>query len=1157
VLHRRIRLIAALLVAMLVIVSGPLAPTPEPASASGIDVSGLAQTSPFQDLSASTASSATGATAGSPNSPSAQSAPVGGQVPSQMYLDDLAHQSDHRAFAVGVPVSVPFQPRPTDHWSVDGRTPRAIPLTVASPGAAPNGTLVLPPGSQPPLASGSNQGLLTLGTNASAMGASSQDALSTAPADGLGSGPAIAVGANGLRREVFGFLPYWELGYASLDYSALSTIAYFAINANPDGSLDTSSPGWPGWNSQALTSVIDAAHASGTRVVLVVERFAWTSSQYTAATTLLSSSTARQALANNIAAAVVSRGVDGVNLDFEPIPSGQSANFVDLVRRIRSALDAKAAGYQLTVDTMGWPGNYDIKGLTASGAADAVVIMGYDYRNGSSGTAGSIDPLGGPTYDLTDTINNYLSLTSASKVILAVPYYGRAWTTTSSSLDATTVSDGCSVSATYATIVDTVLPGLTRQWDPTESTAWLTYPQPATTCHSGTVTRELYYDDAQSLGLRYDLVNAAGLRGTGMWALGYDGSHTELYTMLKTKFLGDQPQAGVVNLPPVVTDEGFAVDWRGVDSVASVSSYDIQVSVDGGGYVAWLTGTSTTSAIYLGTTGHAYAFRARAHSTAGGVGPWNVVDVYTVPQGLAVGGFAQVTAAGAGVNVRWSPDTSTSSNILGQATAGTIGRIIGGPVSSGGYSWYELIWPLQTWGTVGDGPYVGVWMAAASGSTAWLAPVVPPNSTRVQAGISGLSFGGSGTASLGPTGASDRLITPNGNGELDTLQVDWTDALVFSDMTMSVLRSDGSLVGSVDLGARGAGSQSYTWDGRVGGSVVPNGTYLLRLDASSGATRYSAPSAGAPDAAQIARFGVTVHSIDLDRYGGSDRYETAALFAIGNFAAGSGTAVYVANGYAYPDALSGAAAAGSRHGPLLLVTATTIPASTAAALSRLHPSRIFVLGGTGVISDTVLRQLGSYAPTARLAGPDRYATAAAVSADAFPAGAPVVYLVNGYDIPDALTGGAAAARDGGPILLTTATGLPEATRNELLRLHPSRVVILGGTAVFSPGLQALVASLGSWSIVRYGGADRYATALQIAATYSSAASVFIDRGYDYPDGLAASALGGPLVLLPQGTTPSSVIQGLQRLDPNRLVLMGGTGVLPDALATALRASLGG
>jgi hypothetical protein len=58
--------------------------------------------------------------------------------------------------------------------------------------------------------------------------------------------------------------------------------------------------------------------------------------------------------------------------------------------------------------------------------------------------------------------------------------------------------------------------------------------------------RELYYDDAESLAAKYDLVNQYDIRGAAIWALGYDGSRPELYAVIKDKFITD-------TVPPEIT----------------------------------------------------------------------------------------------------------------------------------------------------------------------------------------------------------------------------------------------------------------------------------------------------------------------------------------------------------------------------------------------------------------------------------------------------------------------------------------------------------------------------------------------------------------------------------------------------------------------------
>ena len=174
----------------------------------------------------------------------------------------------------------------------------------------------------------------------------------------------------------------------------LSTIAYFSVGADKSGNLakrdrdGSLSTGWAGWTSADMTRVIKAAHAAHTRVVLTVSVFAWTTNNAAIQKAILGSSTARSNLARQIAAAVRDRGADGVNLDFEPLASGYESEFVALLKSVRSALNNVARGYQLTYDTTGFAGNYPLEASVAAGAADAIFIMGYDYRTASANYAG-------------------------------------------------------------------------------------------------------------------------------------------------------------------------------------------------------------------------------------------------------------------------------------------------------------------------------------------------------------------------------------------------------------------------------------------------------------------------------------------------------------------------------------------------------------------------------------------------------------------------------------------------------------------------------------------------------------------------------------------------------------------------------------------------
>lgn len=193
----------------------------------------------------------------------------------------------------------------------------------------------------------------------------------------------------------------------------------------------------------------------------------------------------------------------------------------------------------------------------------------------------------------------------------------------------------------------------------------------------------------------------------------------------------------------------------------------------------------------------------------------------------------------------------------------------------------------------------------------------------------------------------------------------------------------------------------------------------------------------------------------VTRVSGADRYATAAALSQVAHPSGSTTA-YVATGAAFPDALSGGAAAGVQSAPMLLTRSTTLPDSTRQELERLAPDRIMVVGGIGAVSSAVATELAGIAPVERVSGDNRYTTALAVSARVFGPDRPGAMVATGLSWPDALASGAAVRFTRGPVLLSTGTNLPAGTWTELTRMTPTTVYVLGGTAAQSNEVPRLV-----------------------------------------------------------------------------------------------------
>ncbi|HET9345220.1 MAG TPA: glycosyl hydrolase family 18 protein [Candidatus Limnocylindrales bacterium] len=667
--------------------------------------------------------------------------PAAGELqPGVQYEEAMAHAADRIEFTPGGKVTVGFRPRADDTWQVGGRAPRALPagtasgrdLRLSTPGAVP------PPEASPDAPA---EAPADTPVDAPTEDRSELPAADDASARMPLATDEVALDGTRLRRQVMGFLPYWEVSDAVLDYELLSTIAYFSVGSDKNGNLlkldpdGTPTTGWGGWTSSRMTSIINGAHQKGTRVVLTISVFAWTSGQAALQGALLGNPTARLNLARQAAAAVRARGADGINLDFEPIASGYAEEFTALVRTVRAELDKQASGYQLTFDTTGFIGNYPLEAATAPGGADAIFIMGYDYRTSGSAYAGSIDPAAGPAYDLEDTINAYAARVSPSKLILGTPWYGRAWSTVSDQVNAKTQS-GTKYGTSNTVILDTALDYAKqygRRWDSRELSAWTAYRKQNCSSTYGCVMtwRQVYFDDAQAAKARYDMIIRKGLRGVGIWALGYDVDRIEMRQALAEKFLDDKtaPVAGVRRLAPSQSTETFTVSWTGIDE-SGVRDYDVQVSIEGGPWLDWLTKTTALSMPYFGASGHGFAFRVRARDVHGNASAWDVGSVYHASPSLTVGGFGSVVSSD--LNVRSAPDTSAA--VVTTVDAGTLLSITGGPVGADGFTWYEVTVPISEWAPIG-GVHRGVWVAVGNASTTLVKAATAPNATYVVGGL--------------------------------------------------------------------------------------------------------------------------------------------------------------------------------------------------------------------------------------------------------------------------------------------------------------------------------------------------------------------------------------------------------------------------------------
>lgn len=310
----------------------------------------------------------------------------------------------------------------------------------------------------------------------------------------------------------------------------------------------------------------------------------------------------------------------------------------------------------------------------------------------------------------------------------------------------------------------------------------------------------------------------------------------------------------------------------------------------------------------------------------------------------------------------------------------------------------------------------------------------------------------------------------------------------------------------------------------------------------------------------------TIGDVDYARVAGALRFDTAAQSALDAFPAGASTAV-IAYGRDFPDALAASPLAGAVNGPILLTETATLPQATADALTDLGVTKVYIVGGTGVVSSAVeaaIQALG-VSEIERLSGANRYITAREIADEAVALGASTAeaFLVRGDDFADALAVSSIAAQEKVPVLLTTTATLHTEARGFLTATGTDDVYIAGGTGVVSAAVQAEVDALPGVAVERWYGDNRYLTGAAVVRNAMTTwaipmVDIGLASGENFPDALAGGAVMGykhGLLLLTQPTVlsaPTATLITENKATIESVEFFGGTGALAPAIPTTVQ-----
>ncbi len=276
-------------------------------------------------------------------------------------------------------------------------------------------------------------------------------------------------------------------------------------------------------DSIASSDYVNYAHQSNIEVWAAIRDFDGGIGSYDESLELLSRTSRRENLINQLVAEALQVGVDGINVDFEMISEECGEHYIQFIREL--SIRCRQNGLVLSVD------NYVPKGFNMQYnrkeqgiVADYVVIMGYDEHYAGSPEAGSVSSYGYVKEGIEETLKEV----PAEKVISGIPFYTRLWMETPKTEEELAQQEGTD-DAEYAmnvtseaygmadarAQVDAV--GVTPTWDEETQQNYATW-------ESEGVTYEIWLEDAQSIEPKLKLMKDNKLAGTAAWALGQEDS---------------------------------------------------------------------------------------------------------------------------------------------------------------------------------------------------------------------------------------------------------------------------------------------------------------------------------------------------------------------------------------------------------------------------------------------------------------------------------------------------------------------------------------------------------------------------------------------------------------------------------------------------------
>lgn len=258
------------------------------------------------------------------------------------------------------------------------------------------------------------------------------------------------------------------------------------------------------FQSFASSSYVERAHGMGLQVWGVLDDFNYNNVNQAGINDyqILSSTTIRGRLIDNIVQEALNLNLDGINIDFEKVTKECSDHYAQFIRELSIA--CRKGGLILSFDNY-VPYNFndyyrrDVQGKVA----DYVIIMGYDEHWHGSGDPGSVASIG----YVSGGIDRTLEQVPREKVVNALPFYTILWT-----IDGATVTDEYLLLSNTKDYLQRI--GVEAVWDEETSQLYAEW-------QSGTKTHKLWAETEESIQVKLNVMQNKDIAGVAVWQISY------------------------------------------------------------------------------------------------------------------------------------------------------------------------------------------------------------------------------------------------------------------------------------------------------------------------------------------------------------------------------------------------------------------------------------------------------------------------------------------------------------------------------------------------------------------------------------------------------------------------------------------------------------